>query len=163
MLRALFIGLVVSAAMAIAARLIARWRFGGRGRDIRRLAPHGAVEYGSFVLMIAAASAMTLVQRGETGSAIAVPLALTVLLVAVVDAYAVFITQMFWTNDGLGAWDPLRKQRFIRWADVTSWKASWHGTYVSDGRGTIGVAPWRVGTAELRRFLEARHGGARRP
>ena len=157
MLRAILIGFVVSAAMALAARLIVRWRFGGRGRSVRRLKPHGAVEYGSFVLLIAAAGAITLIQRAADGLGPAGwALSALIMLVVVADAYTVFLTQLFWTNEGLGSWDPIRKQRFIRWADVTRCRVRWHGTYLADGASSIGFAPWRDGADELRRFLKVR-------
>ena len=157
MLRALVLGFFVSAAMALAARLISRWRFGGRGQSIRRLKPHGAIEYGSFVLLVAAAGAVTFVQRSEQDVGPAGWILVAILLaLAIADAYAVFLTQLFWTSEGIGSWDPIRKQRFLRWADVTSCTRAWHGTYLSDGRTSIGFAPWRDGSDELRNFIAVR-------
>jgi hypothetical protein len=160
MIRGLLLAFAVSVALALAARLIVRWRFGGKGRAVKRLRPHGGVEYAAFALVLAAVMAATLAQRLEHGAAFAWAAASALGALAAWGAALVFFTHVFWTVEGVGAWDPWRRQRFIRWEHVRAWSWSpWRRAWsVSDGAQTIGWSRWRNGADELEAFLIGRFG-----
>jgi magnesium-transporting ATPase (P-type) len=163
MLRAMLIGALVSAAIALAARLVVRWKFGGKSK-VKRLKPHGAVEYATFALVMLTAVLVTTAQRAEGATGLVWLAALALGVSATVASVAVFATQVFWTAEGIGTWDPFRKQRFVRFDDVAEVRAVPRvATFVSDGRTRIGFAAWRTGADELARFIALRCAGARRP
>jgi len=159
MLRAIFVGVLVTVVLALVARLIVRWRFGGKGRTLTRLRPHGGVEYATFALAMAAATAIMLATRFEgTAATITWIAGVVFFLAAAAMTYPVFLTHVFWTADGVGAWDPIRKQRFVRWADVKpgGFQAGRFAHTIADGHRSIAYATWRNGVDELKVFAERR-------
>jgi hypothetical protein len=163
MLRAMIIGALVSAAIALAARLVVRWKFGGASK-VKRLKPHGGVEYATFAMVMLTAALVTMAQRAEEASGPIWIAALALGAAAAIASIAVFATQVFWTAEGIGTWDPFRKQRFVRFDDVAEVRSVPRvATWVADGRTRIGFAAWRTGADELARFIAVRCAGARRP
>lgn len=159
MIRAALIAFATSLALALAARFIVRWRFGGKGKTINRLRPSGPFEYAAFALVVLTTIAMTTAQRiDDDWSAWVWVLAIILGLVAFAISAIVFFTHVFWTVEGIGSWDPWRKQRFIRWEHVrkvgwSRWQQAW---IVSDGTVTIAYSPLRTGVDDLNAFIARR-------
>jgi hypothetical protein len=159
MIRAALIAFATSLALALAARFIVRWRFGGKGRTINRLRPSGPFEYTAFALVVLTTITATTAQRiDEDWSVWVWVLALLLGLVAAATSAIVFFIHVFWTVEGIGSWDPWRKQRFIRWEHVrkvgwSPWQQAW---FVSDGSTVITYSKLRNGVEELNTFIERR-------
>lgn len=159
MIRALLFAFATSVILAIGMRLFVRWRFGGRGKTVNRLAPHGWAEYGAFALFVATAISITTAQRiDDAWEPLTWAVAVLLAALAFVAGFFVFFTHVFWTVEGIGAWDPWHKQRFIRWEHVrrVGWSALHQAWLVSDGTTTIRYGTWRRGVAELNGFVERR-------
>lgn len=154
MLRAFLFAIAVSIVLAVVAKLVVRWKFGGKGRTLRRLTPHGAVEYGTLVAVIGVALLFTLASRFEDGFGVLSAVALVLAAPVGLAVYAVFLTHVFWTHEGVGSWDPIRKQRWVPWARVTDigFSALTQSHHVGDGDTRIAFSRFRTGLSELLAF-----------
>jgi hypothetical protein len=154
MLRAFLFAIALSIVLAVIAKLVVRWKFGGKGRTLRRLTPHGAVEYGTLVAVMSLALLFTLANRLEDGFGLWSALALALTIPVGLAVYAVFLTHVFWTHEGLGAWDPIRKQRWLPWSRVveTGFSKLTQSHFVGDGATRIAFSRFRSGLPELLAF-----------
>jgi hypothetical protein len=158
MLRWILISLVTAGVLALIARYFARRKL-GKGATVHRLNPPAWVVWGAMF------GAIGLTGFGLVLSFFEGPARWIVLTVMVVYAAGValffwygFLAYFVWTTDGFGTWDPLRKHRFIRWADsrgITASRIPLHRE-VRDGADIIVFPAILDGLAELDAFLQRR-------
>lgn len=160
MLRWLLIGLLTTAGMALLSGLIARFAAVRRkGQEVHRLTPPGALLWAVLFLGFGITVVIWLSSyvRDYSGP---LALAMCVVYILVVLLLAVFLLfhHVFWTNDGIGSWDPWRKARFIRWSEVTKIERLrlLPIVIVADGSTRIIYSPVFLGAQELAAFLSAR-------
>jgi hypothetical protein len=72
--------------------------------------------------------------------------------------WAVFLTRVWWTADGIGSSHLFGRERFLRWGDVESggYVAWCQAFYVKGGGTRVWYSPMHAGIAALHRFMAKR-------
>lgn len=163
MLRWLFYGFLTTIVLAVLSNLIARFATMRRkGQTVRRLSAPGVLLWTVLFLGFGISIVIWLSSYvRDVSSLLAFVLcALYIVIVVVLAAFLLF-HHVFWTEEGIGSWDPWQKSRFVRWSEAR--RIAHYPLIglrsVSDGRSRVFYSPWFDGAAELDRFVSARRIG----
>lgn len=130
-----------------------------RERGLRRLSWTRSIR-ATAVLFLPFCVFMVFLAAHAAGSqrALAFVVAVTFLCLALYLAYCVFLVDVHWTGNGIGASHPLGRKRFVRWDDVVDGGyVGWlQAFYVSDGEQRVWFSPMHSGVDQLHRFMRRR-------